>query len=1027
MNPQPTDNVSPVLKNAWQRYAEFDLGAVKASAQHLRLRWWILALGVLATLLAVLSDLYGEEPGLTGRVLGLALVLIPLVASALTSFANRLQRGEYWLALRAGAEEIKKEIYLYRTLLQVQPDRDSWLNDRLAEIQRRVFETAGGQVNRRDYSGPLPPYHNPADRDSDPGFNDLLPEEYLRFRLRDQLRWHKNSAARLQRLKTRLQAAVFAFSGLSTVLAAAANIPQFSGLAIWVAFTTALATAFTSWLELRRVEATIDNYHRVVLELNLIQDHWKSLPPARRSGDEFFKLVLATERVLWSQHSRFIAEMRKAVAELRGESTDTLDKVAGMPAPAAIDEAVLAQAMQKAGPAEAEAPEPMPRPGAPHALALLPAGRLRRSDGRWLDFDAIYRRLVRPALIQAGFTPLRLSPTDNGHLAPDLFQELLLSDLVVADLSLDQADTFYALGVRHALRKGGILHIYESTATLPLNLVQPPASLYHCDEFGKPDPQHRQTDIDALAELARAARQSASEQGQSPIYALLTGLSEPDRSALSTPDAVGFWREYQDWKMRVNAAREQHRVGDILLLTEEISNPVVREQAIAEAGQILSGLGYHHLALQQYRRGLELNPENRAFQREEAFELGRLGQTGEAIARLERLLADTPADAETQAFMGRLYKAMWRQEWEPQAELSARLKAAQENSYLLQRSLDYYLSGYAADQNHYYSGINAVTLASLALYLAHKMSQSDPQTAALKQQLPALVGAVKFALAQADRRRPGDYWVKASQAELAVCTAARPEEVNRLYRQALVASNRPARAIRSSIEQLEMLAGLHFRPAHVQAGLDVLKSALDKEVEPPPPEQVFLFSGHMIDQPDRPEPRFPPGMETEARQKIEDTLTRLQAGPVDRAITAGAACGGDILFIEACLRRGMSVDVYLPFPEAHFIQESVQFAGEEWVNRFHTILQHSNVTVHRQPEQVGPVPDGDNPYARNNRWALYNALAFGFERVRLIVLWNGQGGDGPGGTRHMVEEVKRLGGIVIHLDTAQFEYWQKEA
>ena len=39
------------------------------------------------------------------------------------------------------AEEIKKEIFLYRTIMQQEPIRDYWLSDRLAAIQRQVFET----------------------------------------------------------------------------------------------------------------------------------------------------------------------------------------------------------------------------------------------------------------------------------------------------------------------------------------------------------------------------------------------------------------------------------------------------------------------------------------------------------------------------------------------------------------------------------------------------------------------------------------------------------------------------------------------------------------------------------------------------------------------------------------------------------------------------------------------------------------------------------------------------------------------
>jgi hypothetical protein len=165
----------------------------------------------------------------------------------------------------------------------------------------------------------------------------------------------------------------------------------------------------------------------------------------------------------------------------------------------------------------------------------------------------------------------------------------------------------------------------------------------------------------------------------------------------------------------------------------------------------------------------------------------------------------------------------------------------------------------------------------------------------------------------------------------------------------------------------------------------------------------------------------------EAQDKIEQALTKLAAEANDLAITVGAACGGDILFIEACLRRAMKVEVYLPFPAAKFIEKSVSFAGSEWVERFHKIRLDPNVTIHFQPDHLGQAPAGVNAFARNNRWALYSTLAYGVKRVRLIALWNGKGGDGPGGTGHMVQEVRRFGGVVEHLDTTKFDYWQAKA
>ena len=67
------------------------------------------------------------------------------------------------------------------------------------------------------------------------------------------------------------------------------------------------------------------------------------------------------------------------------------------------------------------------------------------------------------------------------------------------------------------------------------------------------------------------------------------------------------------------------------------------------------------------------------------------------------------------------------------------------------------------------------------------------------------------------------------------------------------------------------------------------------------------------------------------------------------------------------------------------------------------------------PNELGKA--NRDPFERCNLWLLYTALAYGPEKVKFICLWNGGGGDGSGGTQHMVNEVKKRTGQVIHLDT----------
>ena len=102
------------------------------------------------------------------------------------------------------------------------------------------------------------------------------------------------------------------------------------------------------------------------------------------------------------------------------------------------------------------------------------------------------------------------------------------------------------------------------------------------------------------------------------------------------------------------------------------------------------------------------------------------------------------------------------------------------------------------------------------------------------------------------------------------------------------------------------------------------------------PRQVFLFSGHMIDAPDRKDPRFPPDKEPIAAKAIADKLDALGAGPEDLAI-CGGACGGDLLFAEACLARGLKLELRIPFDEPTFIRKSVAFAPGNWTDRFYQV------------------------------------------------------------------------------------------
>lgn len=310
METQP-QQVTPILQVAWTRFAQLDAASLRRSKAHLRMRRWIAVLGVLATLFAILTTLFPAD-SLVGLILKIFLIAIPIIGSILAAFVSKFFSTGDWLVTRAGAEEILKEIYSYRTILQKEPTRRVWLEKRLEEIQRSVYQGMNGELLLEPYDGVLPPTSrfNPSYPNTDPGFHDLTGDEYFSYRLENELGWHTREVIRRQKERTRLQIWILIAGGMGAFLAAWGP-----PIALWVALSAAFASAFIGWQELRNLDSVVRNYSKVIMELNILFDHWKNLESEEQNQTEFFKTVRSTEDILWAQNVEYIKAMQEALKE----------------------------------------------------------------------------------------------------------------------------------------------------------------------------------------------------------------------------------------------------------------------------------------------------------------------------------------------------------------------------------------------------------------------------------------------------------------------------------------------------------------------------------------------------------------------------------------------------------------------------------------------------------------------------------------------------------------------------------------
>jgi hypothetical protein len=217
------------------------------------------------------------------------------------------------------------------------------------------------------------------------------------------------------------------------------------------------------------------------------------------------------------------------------------------------------------------------------------------------------------------------------------------------------------------------------------------------------------------------------------------------------------------------------------------------------------------------------------------------------------------------------------------------------------RAREHYLQAYAIAQG-IYPGINAATLSLLA-------GERDVATRLARE----VVARIE---AQAAPRTAWD-WATEGEARALLDDLAGAAQS---YAAAFDAAAGNAGMVATMRRQVELLARV------VPKASDLLHEL--------PVNAVIAFAGHMVDAPQRPVPRFPAALIPQVSAALRARLAAMRS-PV---VFTSAACGADLLLIDAALEDGAEVNVVLPFDRQDFVRTSVAVGGDEWVARFDRAL-----------------------------------------------------------------------------------------
>lgn len=391
-------------------------------------------------------------------------------------------------------------------------------------------------------------------------------------------------------------------------------------------------------------------------------------------------------------------------------------------------------------------------------------------------------------------------------------------------------------------------------------------------------------------------------------------------------------------------------------------------------------LGESLLAYDILRAGLRFHPDHRRARQLAAIALARGGATEEAIRRFEDLRREGDEDEDTLSGLGRAYKDRWEAAADPE-----------QKRQWLERAFEFYDLAYRKNPGGYYGAINAATLAACLGRRERADELAREAEAACQRSL------------ETSEAGSNDYWALATMGEAALVRRDF-KEAEWWYRRAADSAAGQYGNVAATRRNARLLLRAYGEDA------DLLNQWL-------PLRRVVVFAGHMIDRPDRPCPRFPGELEEAVAAAIRAKLDELDAGWG----YASAACGADILFLEAVAERGGEITVVLPFDRERFVAHSVNlFPGAGWLTRFDRLLERPGTRLVVASE--GAVEGGiSHEYANTFTFGLAGIRAWqlGAELAPLAV-WDGKpAGDGPGGTAAAVARWRAFGCDATVIDLAQ--------
>lgn len=380
----------------------------------------------------------------------------------------------------------------------------------------------------------------------------------------------------------------------------------------------------------------------------------------------------------------------------------------------------------------------------PLCFVLMPFGKKQFGE-IMIDFDEIYNSMIKPAIVKAAMEPIRADEEKtDGIIHKAMFERLVLCEYAVGDLTSANANVFYELGVRHAIKPYSTVLLFAESTRLPFDISFLRALPYSVDKKGKVTGVKKS--ISQLRKKLEEARKSKSTD--SPLFQLLDDYPDIPH------EKTDIFRDQVEYSIHLKKQLEEIR-NSKLPPDKKRFKLLEFEKGLGNLDNVESGvivdLFLTYRDVKAYEEMISLAdrmPQPLAstimIREQCGLALNRLEKRKDAEQALTDLIYKKGPSSETLGILGRVYKDQWLEAENQNNELLSRA--------LLRKAIDTYLKGFKSNMHDAYPGINAATL----LFI------EDPGQAKLKELLPIL----RFTTNNKIDSRGADYWDYATLFEL---------------------------------------------------------------------------------------------------------------------------------------------------------------------------------------------------------------------------------------------------------------------